>query len=257
MSFMEITQYLYTNNMAQRRMFSLQVVDTDAFLDMPQSAQLLYFHLSMRADDDGFVSNPKKIMRIIGVNDDDIKILLAKRFLLIFESGIIVIKHWKLNNWIQKDRYHETQYVDEKSQLLIKDNGVYTECIQNGYSGKVSIGKVSIGKEITEDLADASVAPQTFGNQEITSIIEEFKTKFNLPVLDGSIKENRQYANLLLKKAGGREKISELIYLGSTDEWLKNNLTSIKALYYNMVKILARKRGNKPVVAVMGGEGTN
>ena len=100
-------------------MFSMQIVDTDAFLDMPQSSQLLYFHLSMRADDDGFVSNPKKIMKVIGSNDDDLKVLFVKRFTLPFESGVCVIKHWKIHNYIQSDRYTPTQYVKEKSMLKI------------------------------------------------------------------------------------------------------------------------------------------
>jgi len=116
--------------MAQKRMFSLQIVDTDAFLEMPATSQLLYFHLGMRADDDGFVSNPKKIMKITNSQDDDLKILLGKRFLIGFDSGVVVIKHWKINNYIQNDRYKETGYRDEKSSLLIKENGAYTECIQ-------------------------------------------------------------------------------------------------------------------------------
>jgi len=124
-------------------MFSMKIADSDAFLDMPQSSQLLYFHLGMRADDDGFVSNPKRIMRMIGSQDDDFKVLLTKRFILPFENGVCVIKHWKLNNYIQKDRYTSTVYLEEKKQLRIKENGAYTECIQNGY---VSDTQVSIGK---------------------------------------------------------------------------------------------------------------
>ena len=99
--------------MAKKRMFSLQIVDSDAFLDMPTSSQLLYFHLAMRADDDGFIDNPKKIMRTTGVSNDDIKVLLTKRFILTFENGIIVIKHWKIHNYIAKDRYNETKYLEE------------------------------------------------------------------------------------------------------------------------------------------------
>src|SRR5436305_1269125 len=109
--------------MAQRRMFSPQIVDSDAFLDMPQSSQLLYFHLAMRADDDGFVGNPKKILRIIGGNDDDLRVLILKRFVLAFQSGVVVIKHWRIHNLIRADRYNETKYLDEKTQLSIKENG--------------------------------------------------------------------------------------------------------------------------------------
>lgn len=100
--------------MAERRMFSKVVIDSDTFLDMPLSAQALYFHLSMRADDDGFVNNPKRIQAYVGASTDDLKILLAKHFLIPFESGVVVIKHWKIHNYIQKDRYKETYYQKEK-----------------------------------------------------------------------------------------------------------------------------------------------
>lgn len=112
--------------MAERRMFAKQIVDSDAFLDMPLSAQALYFHLAMRADDDGFVNNPKKIQRMIGASDDDCKLLIMKRFVLAFESGVIVIKHWRIHNYIQKDRYKETAYQEEKAMLIVKDNKAYS-----------------------------------------------------------------------------------------------------------------------------------
>lgn len=137
--------------MAQRRMFNKDIVRSDAFLDMPVSSQLLYFQLGMEADDDGFVGNSKLVVRIAGAGDDDFKILLSKRFLLPFSSGVVVIKHWKINNYIQNDRYHETRYKEEKDGLFIKDNGSYTDCIQNGYKvdTESSLGKSSLGK-ITE-----------------------------------------------------------------------------------------------------------
>ena len=116
--------------MAERRMFAKTIIDSDAFLDMPLSAQALYFHLSMRADDDGFINNPKKIQRMVGASDDDCKLLLMKRFIIAFESGVVVIKHWKIHNYIQKDRYKPTVYQEEKSLLIEKDNKVYTDCIQ-------------------------------------------------------------------------------------------------------------------------------
>ena len=108
--------------MANRRMFSLSVVDTDLFLDMPQSTQNLYFHLGMRADDDGFVSNTKKIMKMIGATDDDIKLLIAKQYIIPFDSGIIVIKHWRMNNYLRNDRYKETNYKEEKQKIVVDDN---------------------------------------------------------------------------------------------------------------------------------------
>lgn len=113
--------------MAQRRMFSMQIVDTDAFMDMPLSAQALYFHLGMRADDDGFVSNARRIQRLVGAADDDLKLLAAKRFILTFESGIVVIKHWRMLNTIRGDRYKPTLYEDEKATLYLKPDGAYTD----------------------------------------------------------------------------------------------------------------------------------
>lgn len=112
--------------MAERRMFAKTIIDSDAFLDMPLSTQALYFHLSMRADDDGFINNPKKIQRMVGCGDDDLKLLMAKRFILVFESGVIVIKHWKIHNYIRNDRYKPTLYQDEKALLADKDNKAYT-----------------------------------------------------------------------------------------------------------------------------------
>ena len=112
--------------MAERRMFAKTIIDSDAFLDMPLSSQALYFHLSMRADDDGFINNPKKIQRMMGACDDDLKMLVAKKFIIPFESGIVVIKHWKIHNYIRGDRKKETVYPREMSLLTEKENGAYS-----------------------------------------------------------------------------------------------------------------------------------
>ncbi len=135
--------------MAERRMFAKTIIDSDAFLEMPQSSQNLYFHLCMRADDDGFLNNPKKIARMVGCNDDDLKIILAKRFIIAFDTGVIVIKHWKIHNYIAKDRYKETVYKEEKASLQIKNNGSYTDCIQNvdSLTTQVRLGEDRIGKD--------------------------------------------------------------------------------------------------------------
>lgn len=142
--------------MANKRMFTMKIVDSDSFLDMPLSTQCLYFHLNMRADDDGFVGNPKRICKLIGCNDDDLKLLLMKRFILGFENGVIVIKHWRMHNTIQKDRYTPTTYSDELKQLGIKDNKSYTlspmetKCIQN-VSTDIDID-IDIDKDINKDI---------------------------------------------------------------------------------------------------------
>ena len=108
--------------MAERRMFAKTIIDSDLFLDMPQSTQLLYFHLSMRADDDGFINNPKSIMRNVKCNEDDLKLLVAKQFIIPFENGVVVIKHWRVHNYIKSDRYKPTSYRDEKDQLSLENN---------------------------------------------------------------------------------------------------------------------------------------
>ena len=112
--------------MAERRMFAKTIIDSDPFLDMPLSTQALYFHLSMRADDDGFINNAKKIQRMIGASDDDLRMLAAKRFIIPFESGIVVIKHWKIHNYIRGDRKKDTVYPEEMALLTEKENGAYS-----------------------------------------------------------------------------------------------------------------------------------
>ena len=145
--------------MAERRMFARTIIDSDAFLDMPHSTQLLYFHLSMRADDDGFINNPKNIMRMIGCKDDDLSVLTAKKFIIPFESGVVVIKHWRIHNYIAKDRYKETKYKDEKATLLIDENNAYTTCIQPVYKMDTQdrLGKVSIGKDNIDNIPASEV----------------------------------------------------------------------------------------------------
>ena len=143
---------------AKKRMFNVDIVGSDAFLDLPHTAQALYFQLGMRADDDGFVGNPKTIQRIAGTKASDLELLVKKRFLIQFPSGVVVIKHWKINNQIQKDRYTPTVYTEEYQSLYIKDNKAYTEmdkgCVQSVSKmdtqislDKNRLDKNSIGKE--------------------------------------------------------------------------------------------------------------
>lgn len=112
--------------MAERRMFAKTIIDSDAFLDMPLTTQALYFHLSMRADDEGFLNNPKKIMRMIGASEDEFRLLVAKCFIIPFESGVCVIKHWRIHNYLRSDRFKPTVYAEERAQLDIKENNAYT-----------------------------------------------------------------------------------------------------------------------------------
>ena len=110
--------------MAAKRMFSLDVIDTDKFMDMPNSTQSLYFHLGMRSDDEGFVSSPRKITRLVGCQDDDLKLLIAKGYIIPFNSGVIVIADWNINNWVRPDRKHSTLFQHEKGMLGL-ENGTY------------------------------------------------------------------------------------------------------------------------------------
>lgn len=166
--------------MANKRMFNMKIVDSDAFLDMPLSAQCLYFHLNMRADDDGFVGNPKKIMRIVGASEDDLKLLIAKRFLLTFENGVIVIKHWRMHNTLSGQRYHETVYKDEKEMLYLKDNKAYSFSSGSKIDDTNLIEMFDDKKlqhKVTEDNKQTENKRRTFGEQaenaDIEVVVEE------------------------------------------------------------------------------------
>jgi len=170
--------------MATRRMLSLKIIDTDAFLEMPASSQLLYFHLTMRADDEGFVDSPKRIMRLIGVGDDDLKILIAKRFILTFESGIVVIKHWLIHNTIRMDRFNKTNYQDEKDLLIIKKNSAYTEtgnqmATNDGHKlSKAKLSKVKL--ELTPSQFAKKFFEDRLMQEEVAKkIAEKYKSDLN------------------------------------------------------------------------------
>ena len=145
--------------MAKRRMFSLDVIDTDSFLGLPASSQSLYFHLGMRAGDDGFVSSPKRITAMVGAAGDDLKLLIAKGFVIPFESGVCVIRDWRVNNYIQRDRYTPSIYTEEKQRLSIAENGRYscmdTQCIQDVSKSDTQVREElgEIRKEIAENKA--------------------------------------------------------------------------------------------------------
>ena len=182
--------------MAERRMFAKTIIDSDSFLDMPLSTQALYFHLSMRADDEGFVNNPKKIQRMIGASDDDLKILIGKSFLIPFESGIVVIKHWRIHNYIRQDRKHETKYCEEKALLEVKENGAYTissELCQSDVSQmsdkchtEVRLGKDRLDiKNTNSILCPSSEGPKeeraTIKKADIDKVLSEWNSIDGIP----------------------------------------------------------------------------
>lgn len=151
-------------------MFSRDITGSDAFRDMPSSSQLLYFHLGMEADDDGFLGAYKTIQRATGASDDDFKILIAKRFLIQFESGVIVVKHWLINNTIRKDRYNETKYLEEKRSLYLKDNMSYSESESSGIPlrNQFGIPKLATQNRIEENrIVAQAVAPAPAPIEEV------------------------------------------------------------------------------------------
>lgn len=165
--------------MAERRMFAKTMIGSDAFTDMPSSARLLYYDFGMRADDDGFINNPKSIMRMTGASDDDLRLLIVKKFVINFKSGVVVIKHWNVNNYIPKDRYNETKYKEERLMLQFDENKSYqlieepdTTCIQPVYTleTQVRLGKVSI-VEINKEGDKSPRSPTKF----IEPSLEEVK----------------------------------------------------------------------------------
>lgn len=184
-------------------MFSKQIVQTDAFMDMPISSQLLYFHLAMEADDDGFVSSPKKIMKLLGSSLDDYKILIAKKFIIIFETGICVIKHWLIHNYIRKDTYNETKYLEEKGTLEVKENGSYTQrqLPVDGSSTQVRLGKDRLDKyNIYSEFKNVKLTDEEY--KKLVEKLGEKNTQLIIEELGGYIaskgkKYNSHYATLL------------------------------------------------------------
>lgn len=234
--------------MARKRMFSLLVVDTDEFLDMPSSTQSLYYHLGMRADDDGFVSSPRKIVKLVNCSDDDLKLLIAKGFIIPFDSGIIAIKHWKLNNDLKKDRYTPTIYLNEKSTLRVNKNRVYsivgnnleTKRIQNGnkLDTQYSIDKNSIDKNSKEYIVQKQeenqeqiqeqkqvkkekVKKEKKPKETHNSIIENYTINEDLREALKSFVEMRKELKKPITTRGLK------IALGKLDKWALDDLTKI------------------------------
>lgn len=210
--------------MARKRMFDMEIIDTDLFLEMSTGAQNLYFHLGMRADDDGFVSNPRKIQKLIGSNEDDLKILIAKQFILPFETGIIVIRHWKLNNYLRKDRRTPTIYTYEKSLLQEDSNGVYSFGTPLGIPNDnqmTTIGIPSIEKNRIEEkrIEENNILSVSDENEpcekaqrgdEITEIIEYLNNRVGTKYRPNS-KETKKHINARLEEGFTVEQFKEVI----------------------------------------------
>lgn len=232
-------------------MFAKTIIDSDIFLDMPLSTQCLYFHLSMRADDDGFINNPKKIQRMVGSSDDDLKLLIAKNFIIPFESGVVVIKHWKIHNYIQKDRYKETLYKDEKSLLVTDKNKEYfisipkvgnedTKCIHDvsNPDTQVRLGKDRIGKySIPTEEKDVSKSVDNSTNENLSSMSKLYQE--NIGMINGIVAEwiteiSEKIDVELFKEAlvicTDKGKLHFNFLKGITNNWLQKNITSYEEL---------------------------
>jgi len=235
-------------------MFAKTIIDSDAFLDMPISARLLYYDLGMRGDDDGFINNPKKIMRMMGASEDDLKLLALKKFIIPFESGIVVIKHWKIHNYIQKDRYTETKYKAEKSVLeldenkayTVPNNGLDTPCIQNVYNmdTQVRLGKVRLDISSNEDICpnSSSDVPRkskfTFEHES-----DSYKLALKLSEMmhinnpEAKKQTEEQYQSWartfdLMERIDKRtpKKIYDVMFFAENDDFWRKNILSASAL---------------------------
>jgi DnaD/phage-associated family protein len=225
--------------MAEKRMFARGIIDSDMFLDMPATAQLLYFHLCMRADDDGFINNPKRIMRDVRCSEDDMKMLIAKEYIIPFESGIIVIRHWRLHNYIQKDRY-KPSLCDEKNLLTVNKNKAYelldTSCIQNvnkldtDCTQSVLVDKYRVDKNREVESRLVKTNGQT---DELQPLIEfcntnvEWLTPYKLDMLEGYVTDfGIEWVQKGLEKLAGLDRSKQnMKYLGGVLEgWQKDGV---------------------------------
>jgi len=231
-------------------MFSLKIVDSDLFLDMPLSSQCLYFHLSMRADDDGFVNNPKKIIKIIGANEDDLKILIAKGFVIVFEQGIIVITHWKINNFIRKDRYKPTLYENEVQSLSQTKNGMYIKEVgchlvdQRLTSGQPSIDKGRLDKvSIDKDRLDKVSIDK--GREEQTTPFSFYGEYKNIRLTE------EEYRKLKDKLQGHTDMMIEKLsrYIKSNGKTYQDHYVTILNWYeQDKDKLSQKKTGKIPTI---------
>ena len=226
----------------------MKIVDSDAFLEMPLSSQCLYFHLNMRADDDGFVGNPKKIMRMIQATEDDLKILLAKRFLIMFEDNVVVVKHWWMHNTLAKDRYNETSYIDDKAQLYIKENKAYSlnppQAVKVGNALEYKVEKTpEIPAYIQEPFKSNKSETQSFLQDCFNLITEHNKTAVHkIPVSRDyysfcqSFKEGRELLELTRKADLPELKIALENYLRVANSKTWMNTFSISVFCKNYVE---------------------
>lgn len=246
--------------MAQRRMFSKKITETDLFLDMPMSAQCLYFHLNMSADDDGFIGNAKTIRRMIGASEDDLKLLLSKEFLIPFQSGVVVVKDWRIHNYIRSDRYSETVYQDEKNSLQVLDNGRYEFSLENvipndipddNQTGYQRDTQVRLGKDrIVKDKKDNSQKSKkriydvdSIHYQLAEYLFEEMK-KNNPEVKEPKLNDWANDIRLMMEIDNRKEEqVRNMIIWSQSNDFWKGVILSAKKLRdrYDQMKVQANQ----------------
>ena len=231
--------------MAERRMFAKTIIDSDAFLDMPVATQCLYFHLGMRADDDGVIANPKSIMRMCGAREDDMNLLIAKKFILVINNQIIVIKHWKINNYIQKDRYKQSNYHELISQLSLDENNAYTMNEKNDVY--IVDTQVSIGKDRIDN--------NSITNINITNTCDLVSQKPNENAVISLILNNKNYFNIYQNDIDYYQDLYPavpiLIELKQMKGWLDSNPSNRKTekgIKAFITRWLSRKQDKAPRV---------
>lgn len=224
--------------MADKRMFSVSVIDSDLFLEMPLSAQALYFHLSMRADDDGFVNNPKKIIRMVNASEDDIKILLMKSFVISFESGIVVIKHWRIHNTIRKDMYKPTVYTEEKNRISENTNKEYMLRNEPVTDPLQERNEDVTDSEQTRRIDKNRLDKNRLDKNNISSKSDDIESDFeelwkSYPNKQGKAEALKKYQKLIKEEKATKEQIADGIkryieYIkatGTTKEYIKHGST--------------------------------
>lgn len=167
--------------MAERRMFAKTIIDSDAFLEMPMSARLLYYDLAMRADDDGFNNSPRKVMRTVGATTDDFNILIARKFIIPFDNGVVVIKHWRIHNYIRKDTYNETPYKEQKAQLEYDENNAYRLIADGGEKPLLDAPATGRGRVVDEPLTQDRLGKGSLGKDRED---KEPQKRFTKPTLE-------------------------------------------------------------------------
>lgn len=199
--------------MAEKRMFSQSIIDSDLFLDMPHSTQNLYFHLCMRADDDGFINSPKKIMKIVSVAEDDLKLLIAKQFIIPFDSGIVVIKHWKIHNYIRSDRYHKTVNLKEKNMLKEAENKEYYIGMSTGIPNDIPLGDLDKNR-----IDKSSIEESNIYSQVVQYLNSKAKTKYR-----DNIESTKRLVKARLNQNFTLEDFKKVIDI-KCKQWLNNDM---------------------------------